>query len=140
MNTHTTTPDTAPDIRRDCHRLTAIIAARGTAQSLDMHELIRLSDWVTPPACPTPCDDWAETIAVPLIQELGRRLAHSMDTQQVEIPNLLTMARRLRSLQRLLAKAKPENRGELRKAVADVETEFDAILNADLQPSLFEPD
>lgn len=131
----TTATDREP--RRDCHRLACIIALRGSAESLHMHELLRMSDWVTPPALPGPCITWSENVAVPLINELGRRLQRSLDTQQVELPDLLRTARRLRSLQRLHAKASPQHRTELRKAVAEVEAEFDAILDAELQPSLF---
>ena len=136
-NTTPSAIDNHPSAIRGCHRLVAIIATRGSAESLDMHELLRLSDWVTPPVHTADRYDWAENVGVPLIQELGRRLQRSLDTQETDVPQLLAQVRSLRSSQRLLAKAKPENRAELKTLVADLEAELDKRLAADLQPSLF---
>lgn len=127
----------ATEAIRDCHRLMAIVGSKQSAESLDMQELLRLSDWIAAPLYAGALSSWAENVAVPLINELGRRLQRSIDSQEIDLPSWITQVRSLRVSQRLLAKANPHNRAELKKLVADLEEELDKRLDADLQPSLF---
>lgn len=123
---------------RDCHRLLAVIASKSSAESLDTSELLHLSDWITAPLPEQRTYDWAEHIAVPIIAELGRRLARSIDTQSIDIPRLMNQVREMRSAQRRYFSARgSDKKSELLELSKALEAEVDELLDAELQPSLF---
>jgi hypothetical protein len=123
---------------RDCHRLLAVIASKSSAESLDTSELLHLADWITAPIPEQRTHDWAEHIAVPIIAELGRRLARSIDTQSIDLPQVLKQVREMRSAQRRYFAARgSDKKSELMELSKALEAEVDELLNAEMQPSLF---
>lgn len=125
---------------RDCHRLLAIIASKASAESIETAELLNLASWIAPPIPDERTRDWAENLAVPIITELGRRLDRALATQTVDMPQLLSQVREMRSLQRRYIHSPREQRRELAEKVEAIEAEIDELLSADLQPSLFGED
>ena len=84
---------------RDYPRLKALVMASRSAVALDLAELLRLAE---DPMCPSESADaykWAIRFAIPVIEELRRRLENS--AQQVEYkPQLIKLVREMRKAQR----------------------------------------
>ncbi len=135
--TTATTPETS---YRPCQRLLAIIRQHGNAESLHTVELIALSDWICQPTSDEAVYAWAEELALPVIRELGRRLAAQCDTQALHVPALLAQVHAMRTAQVALSKAKSKSREEklsLAHQLAQHESAIDHIIAEHYQPSLF---
>lgn len=123
---------------RDCHRLTAIIASHQSAETLGTHELLRLTQWMTPPVHTERRYDWADSVAMPVIVELAKRLVRIQSQQTVDTPALLAKLRQMRTAQKRAALSSIKERLELRHVAAMLEAEVDQIIADELQPGLFD--
>lgn len=113
---------------RNCHRLLAIIEQRGSAEALELCELLALADWIAAPMPPERSDAWARDIAVPLIAELGRRLQQQRASQEVDLPAFFSQVHAMRRAQKT---------GDRQQSKASLESQVDRVLSAHFQPSLF---
>lgn len=124
---------------RSCHRLLAIVRTAGPG-NLTTGELLALADWLAQPPSDVGAYQWAEEIALPVIQELGRRLSRQLDSQRINVPSLLGIVHEMRNAQRIFAKARNKPRAEKDSLYHDVlirEQRVDAIIDEHYRPSLF---
>lgn len=112
---------------RDYPRLKALVMANRSATALELAELLRLAE---DPMCPSKSSDayeWAIRFAVPVIEDLRRRLEKA--SQQVEYkPQLIKLVREMRKAQR----------GKDRELREALEAKVDAMVRDEVQPALLE--
>lgn len=124
---------------RDCFRLAAIIRGKGSADTLDTGELLRLGDWCCEPPGEESAQLWAEEFAVPLIRELAARLGRQRDSQDVDLPRLLEQIKAMRDAQRACsARRLGKERATLTAHREQQEKAVDEIVSNHLQPRLFD--
>lgn len=125
---------------RDCQRLLALVRQRGNADCLELPELLGLAEWLAAPARSEDAAAWSRDVAIPLIQELGRRFQQHCDSVELSVPDLLQLAHATRAAQKAYwrnrRKPKEVSRALL-KAAIELEKRLDAAVDQHLRPSLF---
>lgn len=132
--------ETTTEHARDCHRLVATIRARGDAQHLTVIELLHLADWLSQPPSDDAAWEWCESVALPVVRELGRRLQQHRDTQAISLPAVLAQVHTLRAAQHALHFAKRQPREvklRLSSELAHAEAAIDALIDQHYHPTLF---
>ncbi|QDV22882.1 hypothetical protein [Aureliella helgolandensis] len=126
-----------PPGERDFWRLQAAVMTRGSAEWLELCELVKLAESCEATAHADRTTQWAREFAIPLIRELGRRLDRSNQSPaRGETMRVVEIARDLRAAQ-LRELRENETAVSRRLQVKQLQQRLDAALENQSQLSLF---